>query len=249
MALTKKERLARRSRWTRARASESLYSSRLRAVAKQVGLIVRGLAPDGRVSDPGPLLTALREYARIIEPWAKAVAAFMLMDVERRDRAMWKRNSQEMAARLREELDRTPTGTVLRQLQDDQVRLIKSIPLEAAERVHQLAAEGLISSKRANVVAKAILETEAVTEARARLIARTETSRAAANLVQARAQQAGSEGYIWRTSGDADVRDSHQEMEGKYVRWSQPPTLDNMKGHAGCLPNCRCYAEPVFPDV
>ncbi|MDR0067994.1 phage head morphogenesis protein, partial [Acinetobacter sp. 11520] len=31
--------------------------------------------------------------------------------------------------------------------------------------------------------------------------------------------------------------------------WDNPPTLDNLKGHAGCLPNCRCYPEPSIPDI
>lgn len=173
----------------------------------------------------------------------------MLADVERRDRAMWKQNSADITKALRTELTTAPTGEVLRQLQADQVRLIKSIPTGAAERVHMIAEAGLTSGRRADILAREILETENVTKARARLIARTETSRAASNLVQARAQYAGSDGYIWRTSGDADVRDSHRDMEGTYVRWSTPPVLDNLKGHAGCLPNCRCWAEPVFPGM
>ncbi|EFO4716945.1 phage head morphogenesis protein, partial [Escherichia coli] len=44
-----------------------------------------------------------------------------------------------------------------------------------------------------------------------------------------------------------DVRHSHREMEGKFVEWGKPPTLDGMTGHAGELPNCRCYKEIVFP--
>ncbi|MDR8377773.1 phage head morphogenesis protein, partial [Acinetobacter baumannii] len=55
-------------------------------------------------------------------------------------------------------------------------------------------------------------------------------------------------GYIWRTSEDGDVRPSHKAMNGKFVAWNSPPTLDNLKGHAGCLPNCRCYTEPVIPN-
>ncbi|MGN5479510.1 phage minor head protein [Cupriavidus basilensis] len=57
----------------------------------------------------------------------------------------------------------------------------------------------------------------------------------------------GSPGYFWRTSGDKDVRDSHRDMEGKFVEWDKPPTLDGMTGHAGCFPNCRCYPEPALP--
>jgi len=194
------------------------------------------------------LVRALTSYADVIEPWANAVAGFMVADVARRDAAMWKKHSREMGVSLRSEVNTAPTGDILRQLQAQQVKLIKSLPLAAAERVHTLAMEATIASRRASEVAKDILATESVSEAKARLIARTEVSRAASNLVEARATYAGSDGYIWRTSGDSDVRDSHREMEGKYVRWSSPPTLDNMKGHAGTLPNCRCFAEPVFPD-
>ena len=129
-----------------------------------------------------------------------------------------------------------------------QVALIKSIPLDAAERVHELTMESMLTSERASSVAKKLLETEAVSLSRARLIARTEVARVASNLVQARATYAGSDGYFWRSSEDSDVRPSHKKMNGQYVRWTQPPTLDNMTGHAGTLPNCRCFADPQFPQ-
>ncbi|MEG2569432.1 MAG: phage head morphogenesis protein, partial [Acinetobacter sp.] len=65
---------------------------------------------------------------------------------------------------------------------------------------------------------------------------------------QARAVNLGSEGYIWRDSDRVDVRPSHHAMNGKFVYWDKPPTLDRLTGHAGCLPNCYCYPEPVIPD-
>jgi uncharacterized protein with gpF-like domain len=68
-------------------------------------------------------------------------------------------------------------------------------------------------------------------------------------LTQARAEHIGSEGYIWRTSNDSDVRHSHKEMNGRYVRWDTPPRLsDGTVTHAGQIYNCRCYPEPVIPD-
>jgi SPP1 gp7 family putative phage head morphogenesis protein len=206
------------------------------------------MAPDGRLPEPAKLIQALRSYSDWITDWAAAVAESMVADVARRDESMWRSHSKEMGRRLREELTNSPTGGVLRDLQASQVELIKSIPLAAAERVHHLTSEAVLQSKRASEVAAEILKTEAVTETKARLIARTEVARAQSNLVQARAQYAGSEGYIWRTAEDGDVRPSHNAMEGKYVRWSSPPTLDGLTGHAGTLPNCRCFAEPVFPN-
>jgi SPP1 gp7 family putative phage head morphogenesis protein len=184
----------------------------------------------------------------MIEPWARTVSALMLADVARKDAKMWRQNSKEISAGLRQLVESAPVGDVLRRLQDDQVKLIQSIPTAAADRVHELSLEATVTGTRAEDLAKKILETENVTTARAALIARTEVSRAGANLLQARAEWAGSQGYIWRTSGDANVRDSHKEMEGRYVRWSSPPTLDKLTGHAGALPNCRCFAEPVFAE-
>jgi len=243
------DRTGRRQRWTKARAAEIQYNSRLRSVARHVGALVRGLAQGTNIiQNPGALIRALEDYAVLIGPWAQSVAAYMLADVERRDKRMWRTQSAEMGTRLRDELLGAPTGDIMRQLQAQQVELIRSIPLEAAKRVHHLTSEAIIKSQRASVIQAEILRTEAVSINKARLIARTEVSRAASNLVEARATYAGSDGYFWRTSDDSDVRDSHRHMEGKYVRWSAPPTLDGMKGHAGTLPNCRCFAEPHFTD-
>ena len=200
------------------------------------------------VREPSVLVKALRDYAELLKPWAKAVAEYMLADVARRDKTMWRQNSKELGAGIRQVVTNSPVSYALTALQDSQVELITSLPLQAAQRVHDLALESLVDSRRAAEVARDILNTGHVTEARARLIARTEVSRAASNLVQVRSQYAGSDGYIWRTSGDLDVRESHAKMEGKYVRWTEPPTLDKLTGHAGTLPNCRCFAEPIFPD-
>jgi SPP1 gp7 family putative phage head morphogenesis protein len=152
-----------------------------------------------------------------------------------------------MSLALRQEVENAPTGHTMKTLLAEQVHLIRSIPTEAAQRVHRLVIEGH-GSTRAGDIAKEIMRSGNVTKSRAELIALTETSRAASTLTQARAQHIGSEGYIWRTSKDSHVRDSHRKMEGRFVRWDSPPTLDGLTGHAGCLPRCRCYPEPVIPE-
>jgi SPP1 gp7 family putative phage head morphogenesis protein len=231
-----------------ARAAESSYNTRLRQVAKQIDVIIKGLAPDGIVRDDG-VLKALRGYSEVIEPWAQSVARYMLADVSKRNAKAWKEQGNDIASALLTELSHSHTGHVFFQLQQQQVALIQSLPLDAAQRVHRLTQEALISSARASTVAAEILKTGQVSKARATLIARTEVSRTASNLTQARAQFAGSLGYIWRTSGDSDVRSTHKRMNGKYVPWGTPPQTDaNLDPyHAGCGPNCRCYPEPVLP--
>lgn len=173
----------------------------------------------------------------------------MLEDVNHRDRQAWQELAAEMSRELRREIREAPTGEVMRGLLDEQVSLIKSLPLDAAKRVHELTIKGLEDSTRASEIAKEIAASGQVTASRANLIARTEVARSASVLTQARAQNVGSEGYIWRTSGDSDVRHSHKQMNGKFVRWDSPPTLsDGTTTHAGQIYNCRCYPEPVLPD-
>lgn len=241
----------RRAAWDEARRAEVHYSSRLQSVARQVGEIVSGLAPRGFVRSLSALLKVLDDYAEAIEPWAEAAAQYMVADVARRNDKIWRRVSKEMGASLRGEMMHSRQGVVFREAMDSQVELIRSIPTEAGLRVQKLTEEARVSGRRAEDISKEIMRTTEVTQSRARLIARTEVSRTAANLMMARAIAAGSEGYVWRTSKDADVRDTHRAMEGKYVRWDAPPKTDpNLAPyHAGCGPNCRCYAAPVLPDL
>jgi SPP1 gp7 family putative phage head morphogenesis protein len=245
----KLDRTGKRATFLMARAAESNYNSRLRQVAKQIEQIVKGLAPDGVVKD-GQIIQTLRGYADLLLPWATSVATYMVADVSRRNALSWRKHGDQMSKALRVELEHAPTGILFQQLMESQVKLITSLPLEAADRVHALSTEALMSSARADDIAKEILRTGEVSASRARLIARTEVARTASNFTQARARFAGSDGYIWRTSGDGDVRPTHIAQNGKYIRWDAPPSTD--KGlapyHAGCGPNCRCFPEPIFKD-
>lgn len=213
---------------------------------------MKGLAPEGRVPQDvaSKIERTLRSYADLISPWAETVARYMVADVARRNLRAWRENSADMGRALRDELMNAPTGSYYALMMAEQVKRIKSLPLDAAQRVHDLAQEAMITGERASTIAAKIMETGHVSASKAKLIARTEVSTAASTLTQARAQYAGSEGYIWRTSRDGDVRPTHRAQEGRYIRWTSPPRTD--KGlapyHAGCGPNCRCYPEPVFPN-
>jgi SPP1 gp7 family putative phage head morphogenesis protein len=219
-------------------------------VARAVDDIVRGFNPDGSLSSIGPLVRALERYSEIITPWARSVGAVMLADVKRRSEKAWREQGHELGIELQHQIRDTPTGDLFRRLLDDQVELISSLPVDAARRVQHVVQEGMIKSTRSTEIAKDLLKTGEVTASRAKLIARTEVSKASVALTQARAQAIGSEGYIWRTVGDGDVRDTHRKMEGKYVRWDKPPKTDPSLApyHAGSGPNCRCYPEPVLPE-
>lgn len=194
----------------------------------------------------------LEKYAEALEPWARATVTRMLAEVNNRDARMWAEQAQAMGIALRKELHGAPTGEAMRQLMEEQVTLIKSLPIEAGKRVHELVIKGMEDSTRADEIAREIRRSGEVTESRANLIARTEVARSASTLTQARAQHIGSTQYIWRTSGDSDVRPGHKAMNGKVCEWANPPAVDEngrvMHHHAGAIWNCRCYPEPIIPE-
>lgn len=236
---------SRSSAFIRSKKAEKQYQRQLLKVARHVGEIVARLR--GSLDATGTIIAALERYAKAVEPWATAVGARIVAEVDARDKVAWRTVGEEISAGLRRELQNAPTGAVARSLVEEQVTLIKSLPLEAAQRVQSLAMEAWTGGKRTDDIIAAIMDTGNVTASRARLIARTEIGRCAEAFTEARATSIGSEGYIWRTSKGKDVRHSHAGMEGKFVRWDSPPTLDGLRGHAGALPNCQCYPEPVFP--
>lgn len=246
----RKAELNQRRIWSSARRAETGYRRALRGVAAQVGKLVDGLAPGGIVGDHwARIMSILERYAETIRPWAEAVGARMLEDVSKRDEAAWAKHSETIGRVLRKELRSAPTGNAMRGLLDEQVDLITSLPREAALRVQKLAIEEVTSGTRGEDIRKMIMRTGHVTASRAETIARTEVGRVTSVITQVRAEHVGSEAYEWDTAGDADVRKSHREMQGKIVRWDSPPTLDGLTGHAGALPNCRCIPIPILPRL
>jgi SPP1 gp7 family putative phage head morphogenesis protein len=230
------------------RKVERYYARQLRRIARHVSDIV-GAFPAGDPSVENVIRRALTDYSETITGWARMLAGQMVEQVSNQDEQAWRDRTREMAGWLRREIETAPTGQLMRALMDEQVTLIKSIPLEAAARVHEWTLRGQQDGTRAAEVAAEIRRTNEVTAARAMLIARTETARTASKLTEARSIHIGATQYIWRTSGDSDVRDSHREMNGQVCDWANPPTLsDGTTTHAGQIWNCRCYPEPIIPD-
>ena len=123
---------------TQARKAESQYSNQLRRLARQVGQMVKDLNPAADYSWALKAQRLLSQYADALEPWAQAVATKMLADVSQRDLKMWRQRSLRLSRGIREELLSAPTGQTFEELMRAQVGLIKSIPKDAAQRVHDI---------------------------------------------------------------------------------------------------------------
>lgn len=221
----------------------------MRQIAKHIDDLTRAIYQPDDPETSSTLENLLRRYSETISPWAEAVASRMIAEVDARDRETWNRASRHMGEQLRSDLRHAPTGGVIRTRLSEQVTLIKSLPIEAAQRVHELTIEGIANGTRAKEIAVEIMRSGEVSKARATLIARTEVSRTATELTRARALHVGSTHFIWRTVGDSDVRPTHRALNGKVFRWDDPPECD--PGHhalPGAIWNCRCYPEPILTD-
>lgn len=234
----------------KSRVLEIRYARQLRGIAREVGRIVAG-HDVGTERAASSIQSTLGEYSKLLRPWAQVTAARLAAALDLQDRATWNRASKEMSRYLRRDLENAPVGDELERFVHDNVDLITSLPTEAADRVQKLTIQGLTDSKRYDEVKREILKTGEVTESRATLIARTETARTASALTQVRAESIGSEAYVWRTAGDSDVRPLHRKLNGKVFHWDAPPVAgeNGERANAGQIYNCRCYPEPIVPEL
>lgn len=196
---------------------------------------------------------SLRKYALSPEfgQWARKIAKKMLDSADTADRQMWQKAGRELGKSISRELREGDISARYNELMQEQVTLITSLPLEASEKVHKMVTKGLAEGARPEKIIDDVQRLGDITRNRAKLIARTETGRAQANLTQARAEAFGSPGYIWRTQHDSAVRDDHADLDGKFFRWDDPPIADQRTGaraHPKCIYNCRCEADVQLPE-
>ena len=234
-------------------SAERQFAAALRKVAKLSGHVVE-LHVDGHtIRNEQDMNRALKEYSARLDPWARRQAAKMLERVAKKNKTAWGNRSKEIHAAMQSTVAKTMVGRRAALLMQEQVDLIKSIPLRAAERAQKLALEAVYNGTRADEIAQELMRSTKVSESDAERIARTEVARSNSVITQTRAQAAGSLQYVWRNSGDAAVRESHKiyhgkKLDGMVFSWNNPPTLDDgTTGHPGTFPNCRCYPEPFFP--
>ena len=129
---------------------------------------------------------------------------------------------------------------------EQNVNLIQSIPDTAFSQVEDVVNRAIQQGLRAEDIEDEIEERFDVSESRARLIARDQVNKLNGQITMLRQTDLGVEKYIWRTSLDERVRDSHREKEGKVFRWDDPP---EDTGHPGEDIQCRCTAEAVLDDL
>lgn len=187
-----------------------------------------------------------------LDRWAKRMAGLAV-----------EKNKDEVDARLAAEIKRAigvdvsavlksnaPLLKSMKTATTDNIALIKSIPEQYFDRVTETVTSGWTQGIRWESLVEQIQRDGDITENRAKLIARDQTSKMNSSFNQERQQQVGIEKYEWSTSQDERVRDSHAEMDGEICSWDDPPMVDGERVHAGMAVNCRCAALPyIEPDT
>ena len=133
------------------------------------------------------------------------------------------------------------------------LKMIKSIPQQVMEVYKYKYVKTLTKQVVNGSLGRKTFEAELLKSGatRAKLIARTETSKLQTTILENRASDLGSVCYRWKSSNDARTRQSHRMMNNVIVFWrkdSEKPLLDNMRGNAGEFPNCRCTPLAIFDE-
>ncbi|MFW6086152.1 MAG: minor capsid protein [Myxococcota bacterium] len=162
--------------------------------------------------------------------------------VEQTVDAIKSQSRRDIARRIGINVGDVTTGPQVDAFLEQNRELIKSLAEEPARQVQALVREGLGEGRRVERLRDEIMERFNVAESRAQLIARTETAKLKAQIDAERVKRIGITHYIWRTVGDARVRDEHAAVDGKRFSYDSPPS--SVGAHPGEEPNCRCWAEP-----
>lgn len=129
--------------------------------------------------------------------------------------------------------------------------LITSLPDEYLSQVEKIVSVGVRNGRRWEDISADLEDRYDVAKSRANLIARDQIGKFNGQLTELRQKDLGIDKYTWVTSGDARVRETHQENAKRdsgfgpgVYEWSDPPDT----GHPGEDYQCRCWAEPVLDN-
>lgn len=236
----------------RMKPAERKYFNSLKLIAKEIERILKSSLSSVSTKSGIAAIDLLEGYSKSIENWAAHTVSSMLHGVDKDNRKSWEKQAAKMSSELRKELLKPVQKEWMQEYMDDNIRLIKSMPLKAAKSVHKLVKENQAKGLRSDELIEEIMRIGNVQENRARLIARTETSRYSTALTKMRATSIGSDWYVWKSVGDFRTRQSHRKMKGILVNWNDPPSPERLFGekaygeyHAGETFNCRCYPQAI----
>jgi SPP1 gp7 family putative phage head morphogenesis protein len=211
------------------------------------------------LSDIVQSLTMLAQNPEQLEEVSKPLAQSMVRQVQVQNARSWREaarksnRGREIYLALRQEMHGT-VGNRVQELIEENAKLIGSVPSKVAfslsKEIARLQQQGMRHDAIADYIRKRVPK---LTRSRVALIARTESSKAATALTQARAEEMNLKWYQWSTSHDERVRASHRLMSDVLVAWNDPPSPERLAHepkspspyNVGDIYNCRCVGLPL----
>lgn len=243
---------------------EAEYYKALKSIADNMKRIVKeDLLPvlkakqseytaDGVVEDIMIMFDRLRAFespSMAIQTASKMVRSIDKVNLEKLKASISQRFGVDMPDMFaREGIEKFVTANIAKN-----ATLIKSIPSEFIKDIETQIYNGISSGSTYKTIEQKILGTDGITssfgklENRIKLIARNEVSSINGQINMQRLKSVGVTKFIWQTSNDERVRDSHADLDGQTFSWDALPT--NERGEEispGTDFNCRCVSVPVF---
>lgn len=243
------------------RAIERRYR---RAIAR---LLSKAYAYMRKAGSAEEALAMLQHFARAptFRSAAYAIVRSMVTQLAQHGMATWRQAAAKGSKgrliynALKKELS---NSKIYHTLIRENAQYITSVPEDIAERLTAKMAKGYEAGRRPNDLLQEILdECPGMAYSKAKLIARTEVSKASTALTHECCNAAGLRWYVWRNSEDERVRSSHRCVNGVIIAWDEPLSPEEhdprheQKPYGRYAPgetfNCRCYPEPLleFSDV
>jgi SPP1 gp7 family putative phage head morphogenesis protein len=127
--------------------------------------------------------------------------------------------------------------------------LIKSISTQYLDGVGQAVMRSIVSGNGMADLKPFLMKHKGVTERRAELIARDQTSKLYSALNKERMVDAGVKKFQWiHSHGGKEPRELHLQLDGEIFSYDDLPVIDEKTGERGLpgqLINCKCIARPI----
>lgn len=241
--------------WEARRHIEASYKTALFRLGQQLETFAQ------KAASFGDLVSMFTQYSQTptFEAWAQALAHTFVTHTLEENARTWRQAAAKagQGGTIRRALENEMEGPIGRRVDEliaENANYIKSVPLIVGEDLTKHIQTKAFAGSRTSYDSeefKAMVGD--MSKDHARLISRTETSKAMSALTQARAEYTGHDWYIWHTSEDGRVRASHKNMDGVLCRFSDPPAPEELVGERsagkyspGNIYNCRCFAEPII---
>lgn len=146
---------------------------------------------------------------------------------------------------------------------EDNYTLITSNAKRYVSQINSIVEQGVVNGWSVERVTKELLkETDSLTKKHCKLLARDQIGKLSGQITQAQNEELGLELYVWDTSMDDRVRESHAVMQGLLCRWDDasvcsydngktwvPRPADAVDLHPGQDIQCRCSALTFYPEL